>query len=161
MVAARVTSSSILYQNYLEDMRYQMSQKLKISQDGDWIHRKHCLCWLLSKCTIKRTLKKLNDDSLKSWITEYDIIYERKNINTRQGKFYGNLMFFSNHAITMDFKDMKQRILVIEADYKIAENLKYFGQWRKPNDEPDFLPTMFTYFASHVDISNFQQQKPH
>ena len=98
--------------------------------------------------------KKLNGDSLKSLITEYDIIYERKNINTRKGKFYGNLMFFSNHAVTMDFKDMKRRILVIEANYKVAQNIKYFGELSKVINDPDFLPNLFTFFKNN-DISKF------
>ena len=103
--------------------------------------------------------KKLNGDSLKSLISDYDIVYERKCINQKKGKFYGNLMFFSNHAITMDFKDMKRRILVVEANYKIAQNLKYFGELQKDISDPEFMPTLFTYFAKHVDISNFNPRE--
>ena len=100
--------------------------------------------------------KKLNGDSLKSLITEYDIIYERKCINHKKGKFYGNLIFFSNHAIPIDFRDMKRRILVMEANYKIAENLEYFGKLREVIDDPMFMPNLFTYFAEHVNLTNFQ-----
>ena len=100
--------------------------------------------------------KKLNTNSLKSLITEYDIVYERKCINKRKGRFYGNLIFFSNHAVTMDFRDMKRRILVIEANYKVAENLKYFKSLRKVIGHPLFTANLFTYLAKHVDLSEFE-----
>ena len=103
--------------------------------------------------------KKLNSDSLKSLITEYDIIYERKCVNTRKGRFYGNLIFFSNHAIPMNVKDMKRRICVIEANYKVAEDLKYFGKLRKVLDDPLFMPNLFTYFAKKRDLSNYEPRK--
>ena len=65
-------------------------------------------------------------------------------------------MFFSNHAIPIDFKDMKRRIFVMEANYKVAENLKYFGKLREVIDDPLFMPNLFTYLKEHVDLTNFQ-----
>jgi len=103
--------------------------------------------------------KKLNSNALKSLITEYDIVYERKCINQKKGKFYGNLIFFSNHAIPIDFKDMKRRVLVIEANYKVAQDLEYFGKLRKNIDHPMFMQTLFTYLATKVNLDNFEPRK--
>ena len=96
---------------------------------------------------------------INTLITDYDIIYERKCINHKKVKLYGNLIFFSDQAIPIDFRDMKRRILVMEANYKVAENLDYFGKLRKVIDDPLFMPNLFAYFAEHVDLSNSNQEK--
>ena len=103
--------------------------------------------------------RKLNGDSLKSLITEYDIIYERKCVNTKKGKFYGNLIFFSNHTIPIDAKQMKRRICIIETNYKVAENLDFFGKLKEVIDDPLFMLNLFTYFAKHRDLSKYQPRK--
>ena len=44
----------------------------------------------------------------------------------------------------------------MEANYKVAENIEYFGKLREVIDDPLFIPNFFTYFTEHVNLTNFQ-----
>jgi phage/plasmid-associated DNA primase len=96
--------------------------------------------------------KFLNGDALKSIITERDIDYESKFVNTRGGECVANLMFFSNHELPIRLENGDRRYVVVKCSNKRCLDFKYFRKLTESMKHELFYPTLFTWFLNR-DIS--------
>ena len=99
--------------------------------------------------------KFLNGDALKSIITEYDIEYESKFINKRQGENVINLMFFSNHDLPIRLENGDRRYLVIKVSNKRKGDFKYFEELARTMKHPQFYESLWTWLVITEGMDEF------
>jgi hypothetical protein len=99
--------------------------------------------------------KYMNSDSLKSIITEYQLMYENKFVNQRQGENVINLMFLSNHALPIKIENADRRYVCTTVSNKYRQNFHYFGKLASVLDFPDFISNLYAFFL-YRDIRKYQ-----
>jgi hypothetical protein len=107
----------------------------------------------------EKNAKYLNNDDLKSFITEYDIEYESKYVNKREGENVANPWFFSNHDLPIRLENDDRRYFVIKASRVLCKlgkiNFEYFSKLDKVVKNELFTETLGTYLLQERKLDEF------
>jgi hypothetical protein len=107
----------------------------------------------------EKNAKWLNTDDLKSFITEYDIEYESKYVNKREGENVANPWFFSNHDLPIRLENDDRRFFVIKATRVLCNsgkiNFVYFNELYKVIKQELFTATLGTYLLQERNLDKF------
>ena len=101
--------------------------------------------------------KYLNQDALKSIITEHEAVINQKNMPERSIENVVNLIMVSNNFNSVKIEAGDRRYVVMEVSDKYKGDFEYFDSLIKSFDD-EFYNNLFTFFMKR-DLSKFNLRK--